>query len=101
MEAEQNFKPLILKGENGGRSRDRTVDLLLVSSTFTSYIADSYSGHPPSVRPPRVSTALNAQHFEQLIALTVSRPLRDQQLHAARFRPHLFGNRGISIPPVW
>jgi hypothetical protein len=44
-------------------------DLLLVSSTVMPYIADSYSGYASFLRPLRVSTALIAQHSEQLFAL--------------------------------
>jgi hypothetical protein len=69
MEADQDFKSLILKEENGGRSRARTADPLLVSSTVMPYIADSYSGYASFLRPLRVSAALIAQHSEQLFAL--------------------------------
>jgi hypothetical protein len=73
MKAVQDFKPLILKDENGGRSRDRTVDLLLVSSTFMAYIADSYGGRSSFLRPLRVSPALIAQLSEQLFGIDTQR----------------------------
>ena len=52
-----------MKSLNGGRSQDRTVDLLLVRLPPTLYITDSNSGDPAQNRAFAASSALIAHDF--------------------------------------
>ena len=98
-----NHKSLILKGRNGGRSRARTVERLLVSSTVIPYIADSYGGLTSFLWRLCVSRALIAQHFEQQFAPpgpTAFGTARCASLSVGIPVPTVIGTRGIPAATV-
>src|SRR5215471_765212 len=73
---------------NGGRSRARTADLLLVSLSVYPYIADSFSALFLPMWPICVPTVLIEQHSEQqfsAVASITTPSFRRPILHGQRF----------------